>query len=323
MVDLTTQCPRCGTRFLVSPEQLQLRKGYIRCLHCAHIFDGYEAVVAGDEAEAPVDAPAASPATPRSPSPATTPSIASTGTPAVVRRRGEFTISGTDVAPGGRHEPTVVMSGEAAPEPGPEPTMSFVAPVAPRDIRMPSHTRDARGAHEPWVGVVRALWLGLIVLGLGAAALQAAVIFRVQLAERLPQMRPALERLCASLHCQVPYGRHPDMIVITHSSLQQGRRAAPETDATASPDTEERTAYLLEFTLRNRHSGAQEWPTVVLELKDAAGATVARRNLPASNYLPGPVQGLPFPANSERRVRLPLQVSGLKLNGYQLTTFFP
>src|SRR5690606_22711632 len=28
-----------------SLEQLQLRKGYIRCINCAHIFDGFEAVV--------------------------------------------------------------------------------------------------------------------------------------------------------------------------------------------------------------------------------------------------------------------------------------
>lgn len=46
-MDLTTRCPNCGSTFSVSLEQLQLRKGFIRCPNCAHIFDGYEAVVPG------------------------------------------------------------------------------------------------------------------------------------------------------------------------------------------------------------------------------------------------------------------------------------
>lgn len=46
-MDLTTRCPNCGSTFSVSLEQLQLRKGFIRCNNCAHIFDGYEAVVPG------------------------------------------------------------------------------------------------------------------------------------------------------------------------------------------------------------------------------------------------------------------------------------
>jgi predicted Zn finger-like uncharacterized protein len=44
-MDLTTQCPQCGSKFQARLDELQLRKGYIRCIHCAHIFDGYEAVV--------------------------------------------------------------------------------------------------------------------------------------------------------------------------------------------------------------------------------------------------------------------------------------
>lgn len=44
-MDLTTRCPHCGTTFAATFAQLQLRKGYIRCIQCANIFDGYEAVV--------------------------------------------------------------------------------------------------------------------------------------------------------------------------------------------------------------------------------------------------------------------------------------
>src|SRR5690606_9016063 len=51
-MDLTTRCPECGTTFSASLTQLQLRKGYIRCINCAHIFDGFEAVVSSERGTA-------------------------------------------------------------------------------------------------------------------------------------------------------------------------------------------------------------------------------------------------------------------------------
>lgn len=44
-MELMTRCPACSAVFAASLAQLQLRKGYVRCPHCAQIFDGYEAVV--------------------------------------------------------------------------------------------------------------------------------------------------------------------------------------------------------------------------------------------------------------------------------------
>src|SRR6478609_7368093 len=35
-----TRCPGCATIFRVTPEQLQLRDGQVRCGHCRHVFDG-------------------------------------------------------------------------------------------------------------------------------------------------------------------------------------------------------------------------------------------------------------------------------------------
>ncbi|XOT98695.1 zinc-ribbon domain-containing protein, partial [Alcaligenes pakistanensis] len=44
-MELKTRCPRCGTSFAASVEVLQRRRGYIRCIQCAHIFDGFEEVI--------------------------------------------------------------------------------------------------------------------------------------------------------------------------------------------------------------------------------------------------------------------------------------
>ena len=35
-----TRCPGCKTIFRVTPEQLALRDGQVRCGHCRHVFDG-------------------------------------------------------------------------------------------------------------------------------------------------------------------------------------------------------------------------------------------------------------------------------------------
>ncbi|MFC3330945.1 MJ0042-type zinc finger domain-containing protein [Paenalcaligenes hominis] len=46
MIELTTQCPQCQHQFDVTLEQLQQRKGLLRCPRCAQIFDAYECAVA-------------------------------------------------------------------------------------------------------------------------------------------------------------------------------------------------------------------------------------------------------------------------------------
>src|SRR5690606_3117764 len=95
-MDLTTRCPRCGAIFSASLEQLQLRKGYIRCVECANIFDGYEAVVPGNGASAeasavaaPTAAPAPAPVPVSAPvaSVAATPPRAAPAMPSVLRQR--------------------------------------------------------------------------------------------------------------------------------------------------------------------------------------------------------------------------------------------
>lgn len=53
-MELVTLCPHCQTRFAINVEQLQRRKGYIRCPQCSAIFDGFEQVVPeGPQPQAP------------------------------------------------------------------------------------------------------------------------------------------------------------------------------------------------------------------------------------------------------------------------------
>lgn len=403
-MDLNTRCPYCETVFAASLEQLQLRKGFIRCVQCAHIFDGYEHVVAADAAvsarvastatHTPVR-PSAASAThphdrkrddsrlshlplraiePRSPAGpgrysgepqvSVEPSI-----PSLVRGRREFTISDPDSVPAAA-EPFLRVpessdngDGISGVTPGahgrrtdadPFPVLSerHMAPAttmaehvigdaddavddAPHSMSAEAFGVGVPGARSPlqdhhdtwdagkpprsaWRWLATVVWALLIILATLVLAVQLAYVFRVQIAENVPALRPALERLCEPLQCTVPWSRQIDMIVIIQSALHQevaGDDSDDDGDAVGTA--------ILQFTLRNTYDRAQEWPKLVLELKDFAGATVARKHLSKEVYLPADVQDLPFPAGSERAVTLPLSLHGINVNGYQLTQFFP
>lgn len=356
-MDLTTRCPQCGTTFLASLDQLQLRKGYIRCVKCAHIFDGYEAVVAPNAAldppsvasPRPDQQPDAAPQRPHSVS--TIPSV-----PSVVRGRREFTISDNQTASSPESEPSwnvsdagihhgvsddidahpehIITSTRAAQgraerpmsintdhvrvEPDPMTVNLDQFKVEPSKRRKSTQSWDDAPdpAHSSfWQSVITVVWAVVIVAGVLVFVLQSVYVFRVQLAENIPPLRPALERMCTAFNCTVAYSRLPDMIVITQSALQQEAAAS---DAENGNDT-----VILQLTMRNVHDGPQEWPTLVLDLKDFSGALVARKNLPKTTYLPPEMVDTPFPANSEHKVVLPLMMRGLNVNGYQLTAFFP
>lgn len=380
-MDLTTRCPQCETTFKASLEQLQLRKGYIRCVHCGTIFDGYEAVVPvdpgherGSATPAPVDrataaARAPSGAEPQVPdvvrqravgAPVHTVSDASTNPPSVVRDRRRFTVSGNNmpqtsavepslhslpalpdtIPPHAAHRSEPVFTGAAVPAVDRTPHTVHTAsafdevrpgqrPQQPRTSHdssaARSRDRDTRAYTDSTGRALTLMWTVLVFAGAVLLVAQLVYVFRVQIAQAAPALRPALERACASLNCTVSYSRRPDKILITHSSLQLDTAASDTREGKDSQpqDTTSETHFLLQATLRNTYDKPQEWPTLVLELTDAAGAHIARRNLPADVWLPEDIVAGPFPAGSEYTLHLPLTLQGLQVNGYQLTTFFP
>lgn len=141
---------------------------------------------------------------------------------------------------------------------------------------------------------------------------QGLYVYRTQLANAFPALRPMLEQACTQLACAVPYERRIEAIAITGSAL---RSTAPPKDDVSS--------LTLEVTLRNTYDRAQEWPTLVLDLKDASGTVVVRRNLPPNVWVPSQLRDGPFAADTEVTVQVPVAVRGLQANGYQIDKFFP
>src|SRR5690606_13760953 len=166
-----------------------------------------------------------------------------------------FTISGTRPAGSRRDGAHVigprVSTGIAEPT-AEEPTVEsdnsdylFVEPRPQnRSERYQPAPFDGTPKRRPWMTPV---WGVLIVLGLLLLLAQGIYVYRAQLANTFPGLRPSLEAVCASLSCTVPYERHIDTIAITGSALRSS--AAPQDDV---------SSLTLEVTLRNTYIRPQE-----------------------------------------------------------------
>ncbi|MFY3139235.1 DUF3426 domain-containing protein [Achromobacter xylosoxidans] len=164
-------------------------------------------------------------------------------------------------------------------------------------------------------GLLRKLWGYACLIGLLALGLQLLYVYRIDIANSVPALRPALEAACKPLGCTVGYARRLERIAISSSSLQ------PPTGAAAIDDG--RTRLVLNLVLRNRYDKPQHWPALVLDLTDLSDTVVVRRVLMPENYLtPEQLRG-PFGPAGELKISVPIEVTGVQVNGYQLDKFFP
>lgn len=345
-------------------QDLQLRKGFIRCVQCAHIFDGYAEVVSG-----PGEVPSGLPSRPGQridPAPVT-PAISPSpylsdnplDGPQVFRasRRGreEPHFIDTDIPADESQEPFL---GQQIPRGAPEPRRvdiddtPFIAPAAAAPGRVVIDPHPGRISHGGsaaplmraqqgggwFAGVGSALSFLALILLLVLLLAQLLYIYRSQIALAAPALRPAIERLCQPLQCRVPYARDLSVLSISGSALRAdaqtplpasggGEAVAANGPAKASsaavPAKPRQQSFVLNVNLRNAGDHPQEWPTIVLDLNDSSGTRLVRRNLSPHDYLRPEQLAAPFAAHSDILVRVPLVVTDVQVNGYQLDLFFP
>ena len=220
----------------------------------------------------------------------------------------------------GRHDPIIGAGDEDDDDDGDDATPYhggiYVEPRAPygstRAADIPEFL-DERPRRMSGMG--HGVWWFLCLMGLLVLAAQGAYMYRMQLADNAPVLRPVLERLCLPLGCTVDYPRKLEQLSVISSSLRV-RKPADEA-------SEQGSTLMLQMTLRNAAERPQQWPSVTLDLTDFSGAVVVRKQLAPADYLPQDKRGQPFPARSELDIQLPLDVQGSTVNGYQLNLFFP
>lgn len=163
--------------------------------------------------------------------------------------------------------------------------------------------------------LMRKLWGYACLIGLMALALQLVYAYRTDIANSVPALRPALEAACKPLDCTVGYARRRDLISVSSMSLQPPAGAAAIDDG--------RTRLVLTVMLHNRYNKPQHWPALVLELNDLSDTVVVRKVLMPEDYLTPQQMAGPFGPQGALKISVPIEVTGVQVNGYQLDKFFP
>ncbi len=292
-MSLVTRCPKCQSDFVVSLEQLRAHGGLVRCGQCKHIFNGESALVSN----LPTLTSFAAKSSPQ---------------PAVLRHRERQSAEPTPTV----HEPILNDRLDAAARERPEPMISVQGEARLRgDNNSVGRTPPEFLADEQEnAGLKNLIWGFASFFAFVFLLVQLAYIYRNDLVTSVPGLRPALTVLCESLKCEVSLVRHIDRITIDGSSLERSNE----------PQVERRpTAMTLVFSMRNRLTQPQPWPHLLVELKDASNTPVVRKRLAPTDYLPAQFKDKPFLPNQELNLRLPIEVTGLQITGFQLTRYFP
>ena len=300
---MLTRCPACETSFRVTPEQLKLRAGKVRCGKCQSVFNALDTLL---------DAPAAVPSV-------TSPAIAASAPAFSVAT----SVEQIELAPVGEIATSAAdHAAEASPNEEPisaeavrDAALTHGLVAARETTEIPGYNKWAEGAftapvevstptsHPKWPSVVAALALIMVLAG------QMAHHFRAELAVTAPSLRPLLESACALLDCDIPLPRHVELVSIEASDLQS--------------DPGNGGALVLAATLKNRAAYAQAWPLLEITLTDVQDNAVLRRVLQPADYLPGQADPTLFPPNAEIAIKLWLEAKDIAAAGYRLYVFYP
>jgi predicted Zn finger-like uncharacterized protein len=189
---MLTRCPQCATTFRVSPQQLKVHRGEVRCGRCSTIFDAFESLVA-EPTTPPVKVPAPNPV--HAPEPVPVEAEAVEPAPPA-ETPDEQSSLGTQLRPDLRF------------------TVPEFSPGGGKAKTRPA--KKAKGKRWPWIALASVSVVTLIA--------QAAFAYRADLTANTvvmwPETKPWFERACAELHCVLPLPRRVDLVGIDASDLQ-------------------------------------------------------------------------------------------------------
>lgn len=303
--------------FRVVPDQLRISEGWVRCGHCAEVFDASAHLQSQMAAAAlPAEVP------PQAQSFATPPLPEMTGAAS------EETAHGAIVAEEAAAEPEVIAALMQRPALPDEPAaLAHEEPVHEEPVREEPVQKAPPAVEEPTESTIedmsfvrearrKAFWRRPLVraaLGIGCLvlvlvlALQVAVHERDRLAVHEPRAKPWLDELCAPLQCKVAPLRQIESIVIESSAFNKVRG----------------NAYRLSVSVRNKATVPLAMPGIELALTDSQDQPVLRRVL-----LPADLGATAVIApGAEWSGSLPVGVAAngqaVRIAGYRLLAFYP
>ena len=281
-MSIVTQCPSCGTKFRVTPQQLQAQHGMVRCGRCAQVFDGFKTLATLPEALPEVVQPEAA----RDSVPEITPVSEAAAT-----------VAEPPAAPPPAVPPPVYIASVSAEPAAPAPPR--VNDFEPRPFEQPAaDVAPTRRRQFGW-----AFGIALMLCGLAA---QGAYFYRSDIAASLPEARPHLNKLCELLRCTVALPQRPRQISIEASDMQ-------------APDPANPGQIALTATLRNHATTELGYPALDVVLTNTKEHTVARRIfVPAEYLVAGRDPRAGIAPNAEVTIRLDLDTGDLGAAGFRL-----
>jgi predicted Zn finger-like uncharacterized protein len=202
-----TQCPECATAFKVTPEQLKLADGWVRCGRCGAVFEALKQVQAPTPSGATNGvSQAASQVAQRS---------APSEKPVAKPAKAESAI-GADL--GSAFGPTIASAAEPSFEPslGPsfDPTWSPASSAHTPRASAKDDTHAQASAQR-----ARRLWLSLSVVLMLGLLWQMVLYKRDWLMAQEPALKSTLSILCAPVGCEPGWPRLPESLQVESSSF--------------------------------------------------------------------------------------------------------
>jgi predicted Zn finger-like uncharacterized protein len=276
---MLTRCPTCSTAFRVTPEQLKARAGKVRCGHCNAVFNALEFL---EDAPPPSEVTAVAPPAP----------------PPEKHEAESFIEAPIEPAAPAAFQDTPLVADESGAE---------AVDAGSIDILL----EDIGTTEAPPPSRKRAFaWAAAALFALGLLVIQAAYVFRGELALSQPGLRPQLEELCSQFGCDIPLPRKADLVGIEASDLH--------------PDPQQKNLLVLAATLKNRAPFAQAYPHLELTLTDTRDQPMVRKVLAPTDYLAETTDlHAGFAANGELAVNLRLDAGDTGASGYRLYLFYP
>jgi predicted Zn finger-like uncharacterized protein len=192
MINGTTLCIHCKTRFKVSKAQLAAHHGMVRCGHCLQAFDARPNFIpdAIDPQQTDLSLADTEPSG----------SISADSDTANVENLQELE---SIVAPGKLEKPERI-------NPFTQLVHSFTAKLA---ASVKQGSKEHQVKDRTWI------WSSGVMLLVTLLLLQSVYFFRVGIAARLPTIKPALLTYCDLLNCSVPLPQNIDLMSMESSSL--------------------------------------------------------------------------------------------------------
>lgn len=294
---LATRCPHCHTYFRVTPQQLALRDGMVRCGACREIFNGEVYVFERTElTDATTSAQVEDDTTGRM-TLIDFGSLRATPAPRESSMQEELDALSKAIA-------------DLQSKPWTEPPPGELAPAdeEDRDQPAPGFVHEARQRQR-----TSRVWTILLIVGipllLGALSAQLGYLFRNEIAARSPEAARYLRAVCRRIGCTITLPAQIEALSIESRHLHKLQ--------------DQDNHFELTVLVRNIGTTSQAWPALDLQLNNVAGQTEIRKVFMPSEFLKASEIRAGIPAASEREVRLRFELNGNPAHGFNIQIFYP